>query len=140
MESTGVYWRTVYSHLHGFFELVVANAQHMRAVPGRKTDVQDAEWIADLLQHGLLMPSFVPSPEQQDLRDLTRTRTSLVQERARLVNRIHKLLEEANIKLASVLSDVMGVEGLAILQALAQGEEDGDASGWTGSPQSATQA
>jgi len=124
MESTGVYWRTVYSHLHGFFEIVVANAQHMRAVPGRKTDVQDAEWIADLLQHGLLTASFVPSPEQQDLRDFTRTRISLVQERARLVNRIHKLLEEANIKLASVLSNVMGVSGRAILHALANGEED----------------
>jgi transposase len=86
--------------------------------------VQDAEWIADLLQHGLLTASFVPSPEQQDLRDFTRTRISLVQERARLVNRIHKLLEEANIKLASVLSNVMGVSGRAILQALADGEED----------------
>src|SRR5438445_12904369 len=74
MESTGVYWRTVYSHLYGFFEIVVANAQHMRAVPGRKTDVQDAEWIADLLQHGLLTASFVPSPEQQYPRDFTRTR------------------------------------------------------------------
>jgi transposase len=103
-----VYWRTVYSHLYGYFEMVVANAQHMRSVPGRKTDVLDAEWLADLLQHGLLRSSFVPSPEQQDLRDLTRTRISLVEERTRLVNRIQKLLEEANVKLASVLSDVMG--------------------------------
>jgi transposase len=124
MESTGVYWRTVYSHLYGYFELVVANAQHMRSVPGRKTDVLDAEWLADLLQHGLLRSSFVPSPEQQDLRDLTRTRISLVEERTRLVNRIQKLLEEANVKLASVLSDVMGASGKAILQALAEGEED----------------
>lgn len=108
MESTGVYWRTVYAHLHGFFEVVVANAQHLKAVPGRKTDVQDAQWIADLLQHGLLTPSFVPSPEQQDLRDLTRTRISLVQERARLVNRVHKLLQEANVKLSSVLSESLG--------------------------------
>jgi transposase len=90
----------------------------------RKTDVQDAEWIADLLQHGLLTASFVPDPEQQDLRDLTRTRISLVEERARLVNRIQKVLEEANIKLSSVLSNVMGVSGKAILYALAQGEED----------------
>jgi len=96
----------------------------MKAVPGRKTDIQDAEWIADLLQHGLLQPSFVPSPEQQDLRDLTRTRISLVEERARLVNRIHKLLQEANLKLSSVLSDLMGVSGKAILHALAEGEED----------------
>ena len=99
LESTGVYWRPVYSHLQGFFELVVANARHMKGVPGRKTDVQDAEWIADLLQHGLLTPSFVPKSDQQDLRDLTRTRIALVEERARLVNRIHKLLEEANVKL-----------------------------------------
>ena len=124
LESTGVYWRPVYSHLQGFFELVVANARHMKGVPGRKTDVQDAEWIADLLQHGLLTPSFVPKSDQQDLRDLTRTRIALVEERARLVNRIHKLLEEANVKLASVISDIMGVSGRAILRALAQGEED----------------
>jgi transposase len=126
LESTGVYWRTVYSHLYGYFELVVANAQHLKGVPGRKTDVLDAEWLADLLQHGLLRSSFVPSPDQQDLRDLTRTRISLVEERARLVNRIHKLLEEANVKLAAVLSDVMGVSGQAILHALAEGEEDGE--------------
>ncbi len=87
-ESTGVYWLHVYRRLEGFFELVVANAQHIKAVPGRKTDVQDAEWIADVLQHGLLSASFVPAQEQQDLRDLTRLRVSLVQERARLVNRV----------------------------------------------------
>jgi transposase len=126
MESTGVYWRTVYSHLYGYFELVVANAQHLKGVPGRKTDVLDAEWLADLLQHGLLKASYVPGPDQQDLRDLTRTRITLVEEHARLVNRIHKLLEEANVKLASVLSDVMGVSGKAILHALAEGEEDGE--------------
>src|SRR6266852_5653080 len=120
MESTGVYWMQVYRRLEGFFELVVANAQHIKAVPGRKTDVQDAEWIADLLQHGLLTASFVPPPEQQQLRDLTRLRISLVQERARFVNRVHKLLQEANIKVGNVLSDVMGVSGKAILQALAQ--------------------
>ncbi len=92
MESTGVYWLQVSRRLEGFFELAVANAQHLKAVPGRKTDVQDAEWIADLLQHGLLTASFVPSQEPQDVRDLTRLRVSLVQERARLVNRVHKVL------------------------------------------------
>lgn len=86
IESTGVYWMPVYRRLEGFFELVVANAQHIKGVPGRKTDVQDAEWIADLLQHGLVTASFVPSQEQQDVRDLTRLRVSLVQERSRLVN------------------------------------------------------
>ena len=124
MESTGVYWLPVYRRLEGFFELVVANAQHIKAVPGRKTDVQDAEWIADLLQHGLLTASFVPSQEQQDVRDLTRTRISLVQERARLVNRVQKVLEEAGIKLSLVLSDVMGLSGRAILDALCAGESD----------------
>jgi transposase len=124
MESTGVYWLPVYRRLEGFFELVVANAQHIKAVPGRKTDVQDAEWIADLLQHGLLTASFVPSQEQQDVRDLTRMRVSLVQERARLVNRVQKVLEEAGIKLSTVLSDVMGLSGRAILDALCAGESD----------------
>ena len=124
MESTGVYWLPVYRRLEGFFELVVANAQHIKAVPGRKTDVQDAEWIADLLQHGLLTASFVPSQEQQDVRDLTRMRVSLVQERARLVNRVQKVLEEAGIKLSTVLSDVLGLSGRAILEALCAGESD----------------
>jgi transposase len=125
MESTGIYWRGVYDRLSGFFELTVANAQHMKAVPGHKTDVQDAEWIADLLQHGLLKNSFVPHREQQELRDLTRLRTTLVQERARLVNRLHKILQQANIKLSGVLSDILGVSGKAILHALAAGETDG---------------
>ena len=124
MESTGVYWMPVYRRLEGFFEVVVANAQHLKAVPGRKTDVQDAEWIADLLQHGLLPASFVPGQAQQDLRDLTRLRVSLVQDRARLVNRVHKVLEEAGLKLSTVLSDIMGVSGRAILQGLCVGESD----------------
>jgi transposase len=124
MESTGVYWMPVYRRLEGFFEVVVANAQHLKAVPGRKTDVQDAEWIADLLQHGLLPASFVPGQEQQDLRDLTRLRISLVQERARLVNRVHKVLEEAGLKLSTVLSNIMGVSGRAILHGLCAGESD----------------
>jgi transposase len=124
MESTGVYWMQIYRRLEGFFELVVANAQHIKAVPGRKTDVQDAQWIADLLQHGLLTASFVPSQEQQDMRDLTRLRVSLVQERSRLVNRVQKVLEEAGIKLSTVLSDVMGLSGRSILDALCAGESD----------------
>jgi transposase len=114
MESTGVYWMPVYRRLESFFEVVVANAQHLKAVPGRKTDVQDAEWIADLLQHGLLPASFVPNQGQQELRDLTRLRVRLVQERGRLVNRVHKVLEEAGLKLSTVLSDVMGASGRAI--------------------------
>lgn len=124
MESTGVYWIPLYRRLEGFFELIVANAQHIKAVPGRKTDAGDAEWIASLLQLGLLKPSFVPSQQQQDLRDLTRTRESLVQERARLVNRVQKVLEEAGMKLSTVLSNVMGVSGQAILEALCEGESD----------------
>ncbi len=124
MESTGVYWLPVYRRLEGFFELVVANAQHIKTVPGRKTEVADAEWIADLLQHGLIPPSFVPDQEQQDVRDLTRMRVSLVQERSRLVNRVQKVLEEAGIKLSTVLSDVMGLSGRAILNALCAGESD----------------
>ncbi|SRR6266516_35243 len=124
MESTGVYWLPVYRRLEGFFELVVGNAQHIKGVPGRKTDVQDAEWIADLVQHGLIQASVVPSQEQQEVRDLTRMRVSLVQERSRLVNRVQKVLEEAGIKLSTVLSDVMGLSGRAILDALCAGESD----------------
>lgn len=124
MESTGVYWKPLYHLLEDSFEIVLVNAQHMKNVPGRKTDVKDAEWIADLLQHGLLRASFIPSQEQQAVRDLTRTRMRLLQERTRLVNRIHKVLEDANIKLASVVSDVMGVTGQAILKALLAGQED----------------
>jgi transposase len=124
MESTGVYWMPVYRRLEGFFELIVANAQHIKAVPGRKTDIQDADWIADLLQHGLLTASFVPSQEQQDLRDLTRLRVSLVQERARLVNRVHKVLDAIGCQLSAVLSDILGLSGKRILQALCAGESD----------------
>ena len=91
LESTGVYWRPVYDRLAGSCEVLVANAQHIKKVPGRKTDVQDAEWLADLLQHGLLTPSFVPGQAQQDLRDLTRLRQRLVQDHAHLVNRLHKI-------------------------------------------------
>lgn len=124
MESTGIYWRPVFALLEGVFEVVLVNAQHMKAVPGHKTDVKDAEWIADLLQHGLLKASFIPSQDQRDLRDLTRYRTTLTQERARLSNRLHKLLEEANLKLSSVISELLGKSGRLILYAIANGETD----------------
>lgn len=124
MESTGVLWRPVADRLAGFFELVLVNAEHMKRVPGRKTDVQDAEWLTDLLQHGLLTPSFVPGQSQQDLRDLTRLRVHLLQDRTQLVNRIHKLLQQAGIKLAGVLSNILGTSGRAIVQALCAGESD----------------
>ncbi len=124
MESTGVYWKPIFHLLEDSFEIVLVNAQHMKAVPGRKTDVKDAEWIADLLQHGLLKASFIPGSEQQAVRDLTRTRMRLLQERTRLINRIQKVLEDANLKLASVVSDIMGVTGQAILRALVAGEVD----------------
>ena len=124
MESTGVYWKPIFHLLEDSFEIVLVNAQHMKAVPGRKTDVKDAEWIADLLQHGLLKASFIPGSEQQAVRDLTRTRMRLLQERTRLINRIQKVLEDANLKLASVVTDIMGVTGQAILRALVAGQED----------------
>ena len=122
MESTGSYWKPVYNLLEGTFELLVVNAQHMKAVPGRKTDVKDAEWIADLLRHGLLRPSFIPSRPERELRELTRYRTSLLQERAAEVNRLQKVLEGANIKLASVATNVVGLSGRAMLAAMVAGE------------------
>ena len=124
MESTGVYWKPVFNLLEGSLEVMVVNAQHIKQVPGRKTDVRDAEWIADLLQHGLLRGSFIPPQPQRELRDLTRHRTTLVAERARIVNRLQKVLEDANIKLASVASDIAGVSARAMLQALLDGERD----------------
>ncbi len=124
MESTGSYWKPVYNILEGTFELLVVNAQHLKAVPGRKTDVRDAEWIADLLRHSLLRPSFIPSRPERELRELSRYRTTLVRERASEVNRIQKVLEGANIKLASVASNVVGVSGRAMLAALVAGEEE----------------
>jgi transposase len=122
MESTGVYWKPIYAILEGTFEIVVANAQHVKKVPGRKTDVKDAEWIADLLCHGLLRSSFVPPKPIRELRDLTRYRRKLVESRSAERNRLLKLLESANIKLASVASDVFGVSGLLMLQALVEGQ------------------
>ena len=124
MESTGVLWRPVADRLAGDFELVLVNATHMKRVPGRKTDVQDAEWLTDLLQHGLLIPSFVPDQAQQDLRDLTRLRMHLLQDRSQVVNRLHKVLQQAGIKLSGVLSNILGVSGRAIVQALCAGESD----------------
>jgi transposase len=124
MEATGVYWKPVYNVLEGHFEVLVVNAEHIKAVPGRKTDVKDAEWIADLVRHGLVRASFIPERPQRELRELTRLRTAFIQDRARAINRLQKSLEGANIKLASVLSDVTGVSGQRILDALLQGETD----------------
>lgn len=121
MESTGEYWRPVFNILEGIFEVMLVNARHIKAVPGRKTDIKDAQWIAELLQHGLLRPSFIPPIEQRDLRDLTRHRSNFIRERVNLVNRVQKVLEAANIKLASVASDVMGVSGRAMLAAIVEG-------------------
>src|SRR5918998_1740192 len=124
MESTSNYWRPVYNLLEGHFELLVANAYHIKTVPGRKTDVKDAEWIADLLRHGLLKSSFIPPLPQRDLRDLTRQRTNLVQDRARVVNQLQKVLEWANLKLSVVVTDIMGVSARAMLAAIIGGETD----------------
>ena len=122
MEATGVYWKPVWHVLEGSFELVLANAAHIKNVPGRKTDVGDATWISDLLAHGLIRPSFVPPTSIQALRTLMRTRKQLVREKAQHVQRIQKTLEDANIKIASVASDIMGKSGRAILDAVAAGE------------------
>jgi len=124
MEATGVYWKPVWHLLEGDFELVLANAQHIRNVPGRKTDVNDATWIAELLAHGLIRSSFVPPQPIQELRDLTRTRKQLVREIAQHATRIQKVLEDANLKLGSVLSDVMGKSGIAILRAIIAGQSN----------------
>jgi transposase len=124
MEATGIYWKPVWHLLEGRFELILANAQHVRNVPGRKSDVNDATWVADLLAHGLIRSSFVPPAPIQQMRDLTRTRKQLVREVAQHAARIQKVLEDANLKLASVLSDVLGQTGRAILGAIIAGETD----------------
>src|SRR5262245_10692880 len=108
MESTGVVWKPVYNLLEGRFRVILVNAEHVKKVPGRKTDVKDCEWLAELLQHGLLRASFIPPPPIRELRDLTRQRSQLLAEKARAANRIQKVLDEANIKLASVATDVLG--------------------------------
>src|SRR5205809_2890465 len=122
MESTGVYWKPIYAILEGAFHIVVANAEQVKKVPGRKTDVKDAEWLADLLCHGLLRSSFVPPKPIRELRDLTRYRRKLVESQATERNRLLKLLETANIKLASVATDVFGVSGRLMLEALVEGK------------------
>jgi len=124
MEATGVYWKPIVNILEGSVELLVVNARHIKAVPGRKTDVRDAEWIADLLQHGLLTSSFIPPAAQRELRELTRYRTSLVEERARVVNRLQKTLEDTNLKLGDVATDILGKSARRMLEALLAGQTD----------------
>lgn len=124
MESTGVYWRPVWNVLEGRFEIRLANAQHIRNLPGKKTDRKDGEWIAKLLQHDLVPASFVPPTPIRQLRDLTRTRVRLVEERVAVANRIQRILEDANIKLASVATDVLGYSGRRILEAMIEGQTD----------------
>ena len=124
LESTGTYWKAIYYVLEERFTCVVVNAAHVKQVPGRKTDVQDCAWLAQLLEHGLLRGSFVPPPPLRDLRDLTRYRKALIQERTRAANRLHGRLEDAGLKLATVATDILGVSGRAMLEALVQGTTD----------------
>ena len=124
MESTGVYWKPIWNLLEGQFELLLVNAQHIKAVPGRKSDSKDCEWLADLLRHGLVRGSFVPDRELRELRELTRYRTSLVRERTAEVNRLHQTLEGANLKLAAVVTDLQGVSARAMLEQLVAGQTD----------------
>jgi transposase len=124
MESTGVYWKPVWNILEASFTILLVNAQHVKSVPGRKTDAKDCQWIADLLQHGLLRGSFVPPSPIRQLRDLTRTRVSLRQDHTAVANRMQKILEDANIKLASVATDWLGVSGRIILSRMLDGEQD----------------
>lgn len=124
VESTGVYWKPIFNLLEGVLEVVLVNARHAKAVPGRKTDVRDCEWLADLLRHGLLRASFIPPPHIRELRELTRYRQTLVKEQTALANRVQKLIESANIKLGQVATDVLGVSGRLMLRALADGETD----------------
>src|SRR4028119_215145 len=132
MEATREFWKPVYTLLEATFTDIVANAHHMKTVPGRKTDVKDAEWIAELLRHGLLRASFIPPLPQRDLRDLTRQRTNLVQDRATVVNRLQKVLEWANLKLSSVATDITGVSARAMLEGIIGGEGDPAAVGGLG--------
>jgi len=124
MESTGVYWKPIFNILEGNFEVLLVNAQKLKHVPGHKTDVLDCQWIAQLLQHGLLKGSFIPPRWQRELRDLTRQRAQIIGEHSRISNRIQKVLEDANIKLGSVASDVVGVSGRQMLQAIIRGENN----------------
>lgn len=127
MESTGVYWHPIFNLLEEGRTIILVNAQHMKAVPGRKTDVKDSEWLADVLRHGLLKASFIPPKPIRELRDLTRYRKTLVQERSQEVNRLQKLLEGANIKLATVATDVLGKSGRDMVEAVIGGEQDAEA-------------
>lgn len=127
MESTGVYWQPIYNLLEEDFNLLVVNAQHIKAVPGRKTDVKDAQWIADLLRHGLVRASFIPDRPHRELRELLRYRRNLIRQRSQVVSRIEKVLQGANIKLSSVASDVVGASGRAMLEAMIGGSEDPEA-------------
>jgi transposase len=124
MESTGVYWKPIFNILEAQFEILLVNARHMKNVPGRKTDIRDCQWIAQLLQHGLLKGSFIPPRPQRELRDLTRQRTQLIDETSRISNRIQKVLEDANVKLGSVASNVVGASGRLMLEAMVAGEDD----------------
>lgn len=124
MESTGVYWQPINNILEGHFEVFLVNAQAVKRMPGRKTDLKDAEWLATLMQHGLLQRSFIPERQQRELRELARYRLSLVQERSRFANRLQKVLEDTNIKLSAVATDMQGVSAQAMLRALIQGETD----------------
>jgi transposase len=126
MESTGVYWKPIFNVLEEEFEVLLVNAKDLKHVPGHKTDVKDCQWIAQLLQHGLLKGSFIPPREQRELRDLTRQRAQVIGEHSRITNRIQKVLEDANIKLGSVASDILGTSGRRMLQALMAGETDTD--------------
>ena len=126
MESTGIYWRPVFNLLEEGRSVILVNAQHMKAIPGRKTDIKDSEWLADLLRHGLLQASFIPPAPIRELRDLTRYRKTLVQERAQEVNRLHKVLETANVKLTAVATDVLGKSGRAMLEALISGTTEAE--------------
>lgn len=124
MESTGVYWKPIFNILEAQFEILLANAHHLKNVPGRKTDIKDCQWIAQLLQHGLLKGSFIPPRPQRELRDLTRQRTQLVDEASRISNRIQKVLEDANVKLGSVASNVLGTSGRLMLEQMVLGHDD----------------
>ena len=127
MESTGVFWYPVYNLLEEGRHITLVNPQHMKAVPGRKTDIKDSEWLADLLQHGLLKGSFIPPEPIRELRELVRYRKTLVAERATAVNRLQKVLEGANIKLSAVATDILGKSGRAMIEALIGGEQDAEA-------------
>src|SRR5262252_8267249 len=123
MESSGVYWRPIYQLIEDLFKLLVVNATHIKRMPGRKTDMTDAEWLAELLRHGLLAPSFVPPRPQRELRELTRHRTSLMEKRSQAVNELHRTLEGTNLKLTSVATDITGVSAMLMLQSLLSGQE-----------------